>query len=70
MERTTNEKIHERGMMMETKRTNADVIRAMSDEELAKLLCNVSDCLGCPVIKDCYEHVNGYIAWLKKESEE
>ena len=45
----------------EIKKTNADKIRAMSDEELAKLLC----CTGWKMFeyKECLE-------WLKQPAEE
>lgn len=34
-------------------KTNADRIRNMSDEELAKNLCLLLDCRKCPTFKNC-----------------
>lgn len=55
-------------------RTNADHIRSMSDEELAKILSNA--CLGC-VVKDCKLHnyasygcEKKFLEWLKQPAEE
>lgn len=62
---------------METKpMTNADRIRAMSDEKLAEKASRMSFCSGCPV-KDCCggepdECAKALLAWLlraKVESE-
>lgn len=54
--------------------TNADRIRAMSDEELAKILSTA--CLGC-VVKDCKLHnyssygcQKAFEKWLKQPAEE
>lgn len=57
-------------------RTNADRIRAMSDEELAEILCAV-DCLDCPLNsseywcsgkgRSCKESV---LNWLRQEVED
>lgn len=35
--------------------TNADCIRAMSDEDLAKMLCNLSDMLWCRELPECID---------------
>lgn len=56
--------------------TNADKIRAMTDEELAcKIFTFLCVCTGCPAKKDClyeridkYDNCVDYIAdWLKQE---
>jgi hypothetical protein len=63
------------------KLTNADRIRAMSDEELAEWLCNVYDDDNCGVYQDeCGKFINGTIIidydqyklleWLKQPVEE
>lgn len=67
----------------EKKQTNADRIRSMSDEELAKLITSGEMCAICPFCqyygtKDCYmenegEHMNcaqGIMKWLQSEAEE
>lgn len=53
--------------------TNADLIRAMSDEELARALSNT--CVNC-VIKECRLHnygsvgcENRYLEWLRRPAE-
>ena len=54
--------------------TNADRIRAMSDEELAKWLCDIStaECCdrSCPARGMCDIGDNGMIKWLKQPAEE
>lgn len=61
--------------------TNADRIRAMSDEELAEFLCGVYDDENCGVYQDeCGKFINGTIIfdydqykiaeWLKQPAEE
>lgn len=55
--------------------TNADKIRAMTDEELAEWLCDSSDCyLGRCVALDLCEcnagKANGMKKWLKQPAEE
>lgn len=57
--------------------TNADRIRAMSDEELAKFLCNFRSCdssahpcNGCKAGPYCYPEHNGMIDWLQQPAEE
>ena len=54
--------------------TNADRIRAMSDEELAEVLS--APCLGC-VVKNCRLHNYGsggctiaFLKWLQQPAEE
>lgn len=55
--------------------SNADRIRAMSDEELAEFICSrISDCNErCPGYELCRfgdGHSNGLIKWLKQEAKE
>lgn len=57
--------------------TNADRIRAMSDEELAKFLCNFRSCdssehpcNGCQAEPYCMIGHNGMIDWLQQPAEE
>ena len=59
------------------KPTNADSIRAMSDEELAKFLCNFRSCdssehpcNGCKAEPHCHTGHNGMIDWLQQPPEE
>ena len=55
--------------------TNAERIRAMSDEELASYFCNDGlMCAECPIAKFCNESVEKtceltWLAWLKQEVE-
>lgn len=48
--------------------TNADKIRQMSDEELAKWLCSLSRCNDCIAAEYCYTRHTGFINWLRKEA--
>lgn len=54
------------------KQTNADRIRAMSDEELAELWWERVDCGECPVHKECkltgQDCKRLVLNWLKKEA--
>ena len=57
--------------------TNADRIRAVSDEELAKFLCNFRSCdssehpcNGCQAEPYCMIGHNGMIDWLQQPAEE
>lgn len=54
--------------------TNADKIRAMTDEELAKWLCSThGTCASwCPVSRDCDgdECDRGLLDWLMEEATE
>lgn len=57
------------------KRTNADRIRAMTDEELAEFMChNVSNgtvnCAFCTAAEFCRMGHNGWLDWLKQEVED
>ena len=52
--------------------TNADRIRAMTDEELAEFMChNVSNgtvnCAFCGAAEFCRMGHNGWLDWLKEE---
>ena len=48
--------------------TNADRIRAMSDEELAELLCSMTYCYECSYKNAC-THDDGYLDWLRQPAE-
>lgn len=50
--------------------TNADRIRAMSDEELAKMLCNISDCGTCWVVGNCWKKDGAWLHWLQSPAGE
>ena len=57
--------------------TNADRIRAMSDEELAKFLCEFRSCdsdghpcSGCKAERYCYAGHTGMEDWLQQPAEE
>ena len=75
----TKERMNERLAMMhklypDAKPTNADRIRSMRDEELAEFMChNVSNgtvnCAFCAAAEFCRMGHNGWIDWLKEESE-
>ena len=55
--------------------TNADRIRAMSDEELAEFLCdrtencNLGYCPGADLCNCVDGKANGYLKWLKQPAE-
>lgn len=57
----------------EKKKTNADKIRTMSDEELAEFFihtktnCELCNCLTNECLMDCS---NGILEWLKSEAEQ
>lgn len=56
----------------EKKKTNADKIRAMSDEELAEFLCKISICKPdyCPAYDTCMKTEHGAMnKWLQSEVE-
>jgi hypothetical protein len=62
--------------IVEAPKTNADRIRAMSDEELAKLFCgfckNAETCAGCPMHDgDCAESelTECWVVWLKQPAD-
>ena len=54
-------------------RTNSDVIRSMSDEELAELLADIASCWGCQnnLVKTCegeeFGCTKNILDWLKQE---
>lgn len=54
--------------------TNADKIRAMSDEELAEWLCSLmtAECCDqrCPARDICNLGDNGLVKWMKQPAEE
>ena len=51
--------------------TNADRIRAMSDEELAEYLCGLTYCCECKYQDACNDcGGDGYLKWLKRPAEE
>lgn len=56
---------------IEKKQTNADRIRAMTDEDLAYWLYNTVNCTYCPIY--CRENLDGipcekrFLDWLKQE---
>ena len=57
----------------DTPPTNADHIREMTDEELAKWLCARFDCYGtkpCPAKEECYADHNGMLKWLQQPYKE
>ncbi len=53
--------------------TNADLIKTMSNEELAKFFANHATCESCLAVRDKCGYDNGcyeaWFEWLKKESE-
>lgn len=51
--------------------TNAERIRAMSDEELGKFLCGlVGDCGTCPATDHCSFGKTGMVKWVKLPAKE
>ena len=48
--------------------TNADIIRQMSDEELARMFCTNTQCSKCICESYCGHDGNGFLIWLKKEA--
>ena len=57
--------------------TNAQKIRAMSDEELSKFLCEFRSCdsdrysyIGCKAERYCYAGHTGMEDWLQQPAEE
>lgn len=49
--------------------TNADRIRAMSDEELAEYLCGLTYCCECEH-RDTCNGEDGYLKWLRQPAED
>ena len=65
------------GPCPDQKVSNADKIRAMSDEELAEWLCQTLDCDFCkahmqniPTHSCCENHESGILKWLQQPAEE
>ena len=65
------------GPCPEQKLSNADRIRAMSDEELSKFLCEFRSCdsdgypcSGCKAERYCYAGHTGMEDWLQQPAEE
>ena len=55
--------------------TNYEKIKAMSVEEMARFLCDISDCYHCPMKNKCRNQtlidcLDGLAEWLLKEAEE
>ena len=48
--------------------TKADIIRRMKDAELARFLCDISSCRNCIAKRCCGSGQNGFLDWLKEES--
>ena len=57
--------IHPDGYIAKKKKTNADRIRSMTDEELADFIINFDNRFG-----EEYEGEQSCLSWLQKESEE
>lgn len=50
--------------------TNANRIRAMTDEELAELFCGMTYCQECPHRDSCDKQAGeGYLPWLRRPAE-
>ena len=51
--------------------TRAEAIRNMTDEELAKFLCDevTVTCAECVAYEDCSYGRNGFVDWLQEEDE-
>ena len=52
--------------------TNADRIRAMTDEEMAHFFCKTLkvECWRCPAKDLCYTDHNGFSEWIKQPAED
>ena len=48
--------------------TKADIIRRMTEEDLARFLCDISSCRNCMAKRCCGVGRNGFLDWLKEES--
>ena len=58
-----------------TRKTNADDLRSMTDEEIAVLLVKYSNCEYCCISEKCPKLgegscINTFLAWLQSEVEE
>ena len=49
--------------------SNGDRIRAMSDEELARLFCFNTACAVCKAKELCHNGHNGWLEWMRQEGE-
>lgn len=49
---------------------NFEQIKKMNEEELADLLCGLTDCNKCIMQDECTPFPTGYMIWLKEEEEE
>ena len=47
--------------------TNADRIRAMTDEDMALWLCDIIPCGHCPAANYCVPFGCGLVDWMKQE---
>ena len=55
----------------EKRKTHADLVRAMTDEELAKFIASQrTDCYHCPVVVCVDACEVSWLDWLKKEAAE
>jgi len=59
-------------LLRQNRKTNADAIRDMTDEELAEFMChNVSNgtvnCAFCAAAEFCRMGHNGWLDWLRQE---
>lgn len=55
--------------------TNYEKIKDMSVEEMARFMCDISDCYQCPIKNKCriqtlIDCLDGLAEWLLKEAEE
>lgn len=49
--------------------TKAEIIRRMTEEELARFLCDITgSCRNCLAKRCCGAGQNGFLDWLKEES--
>lgn len=48
--------------------TKGDCLRRMKDAELARFLCDISSCRNCMAKRCCGAGNNGFLNWLKEES--
>ena len=48
--------------------TKGDCLRRMKDAELARFLCDISSCRNCMAKRCCGAGKNGFLDWLKEES--
>lgn len=48
--------------------TKGDYLRRMKDVELARFFCDISSCRNCIAKRCCGAGQNGFLDWLKEES--